>query len=213
MKLAILSDSKFRSEWLERPASRNAGIIWVDSLEKLLKIGDADVYVDLLFELRRDRIQKLAWLLPKVVMVNAVTATLREIGQPFIRISGWPTLLGRPTGEAVLPPGIGREEGEQIFEAIGWPCEFLPDSPGMVSARILAMIVNEAYYTEEAGTSTKTEIDIAMKLGTNYPQGPFEWAAKIGSERIVELLIRLQHDDPRYTVSSLLLQKSTDPAI
>jgi 3-hydroxybutyryl-CoA dehydrogenase len=28
--------------------------------------------------------------------------------------------------------------------------------------------------------STKAEIDIAMKLGTNYPYGPFEWSEKSG---------------------------------
>ena len=45
------------------------------------------------------------------------------------------------------------------------------------------MIINEAYFTWEAGTSTKEEIDIAMKLGTGYPYGPFEWGEKIGLSR------------------------------
>ena len=57
---------------------------------------------------------------------------------------------------------------------------FVKDEPGFVSARIVAMMINEAYFTWEAGTSTKEEIDIAMKLGTGYPYGPFEWGEKIG---------------------------------
>jgi 3-hydroxybutyryl-CoA dehydrogenase len=53
------------------------------------------------------------------------------------------------------------------------------------------MIVNEAFIALKEGVSTKEEIDIAMKLGTNYPYGPFEWAEKIGTERIKNLLSKL----------------------
>ncbi len=60
----------------------------------------------------------------------------------------------------------------------------MKDEPGFVSARIVSMIINEAYFTLEAGTSTKEEIDIAMKLGTGYPFGPFEWGEMIGLSRI-----------------------------
>jgi 3-hydroxybutyryl-CoA dehydrogenase len=37
-----------------------------------------------------------------------------------------------------------------------------------------------------------------MKLGTNYPRGPFEWANLIGAERITGLLMHLSSADPRY---------------
>src|ERR1700710_2457559 len=46
--------------------------------------------------------------------------------------------------------------------------------------RVVAMIINEAYYALDAGVSSKESIDLAMKLGTGYPYGPFEWADRIG---------------------------------
>ena len=42
------------------------------------------------------------------------------------------------------------------------------------------MIINEAFLALQEGVSTKEEINTAMKLGTNYPLGPFEWVEKIG---------------------------------
>ena len=74
----------------------------------------------------------------------------------------------------------------------------------MLSARIIAMIINEAYYTLEAGISSKAEIDTAMKLGTNYPYGPFEWGEKIGLKNIYMLLFELSKTDDRYIVSTAL---------
>ena len=49
-----------------------------------------------------------------------------------------------------------------------------PDIPGFISARVVSMIINEAYFALEEEVSSKEEIDTAMKLGTNYPYGPFD---------------------------------------
>ena len=50
-----------------------------------------------------------------------------------------------------------------------------------------------------------------MKLGTNYPHGPFEWApAMIGVKNIFALLDVLSQTDKRYSPSSLLKQEATD---
>ena len=68
------------------------------------------------------------------------------------------------------------------------------------------MIINEAFYTLEEGTSTKEDINIAMKLGTNYPKGPFEWVDEIGIEHIYEVLDAMQKDshDDRYKICNAL---------
>ena len=70
-------------------------------------------------------------------------------------------------------------------------CIWTPDDYGFIAARIIAMIINEAYYALQENVSTKQQIDIAMKLGTNYPYGPFEWSEKIGIEKIYLLLKKL----------------------
>jgi 3-hydroxybutyryl-CoA dehydrogenase len=70
------------------------------------------------------------------------------------------------------------------------------------------MIINEAYFALEEKISTKGEIDTAMKYGTNYPFGPFEWAEKIGLRRVAALLQRLQLESGRYVPSELLLKEA-----
>ena len=71
------------------------------------------------------------------------------------------------------------------------------------------MIINEAYYTAQEGTASREDIDMAMKLGTNYPYGPFEWSERIGINHIYELLEAIYDDthDERYKICSLLKQE------
>jgi 3-hydroxybutyryl-CoA dehydrogenase len=158
----------------------------------------ADVFIDLRFENSKEHIDVLAKLLPKPVMVNAVTDTLDQIHPEFIRINGWPGFLKGNCLEAAANEEMciraGQLFGEQLI--------FVKDVPGFVSARVVAMIINEAYFTFEAGVSSKEEIDIAMKLGTGYPYGPFEWGEKIGLPRVSELLLRLSAENPVYELAS-----------
>ena len=59
---------------------------------------------------------------------------------------------------------------------------------------------NEAYITAEEGTASREDIDLAMKLGTNYPFGPFEWAKRIGIANVLKLMDALyaSTNDERY---------------
>jgi len=80
------------------------------------------------------------------------------------------------------------------------------DLPGLVVARTIAMLVNEAADAVQQGVCDEAGADAAMKLGVNYPAGPFEWLAFWGADAIVALLDRLdQHyRGERYRVSPYL---------
>jgi 3-hydroxybutyryl-CoA dehydrogenase len=160
----------------------------------------ADAFIDLRFEPSPERIEKLTKLLPKPVLVNSVTDTLDRIHPEFIRINAWPGFLKGNCIEAAANEAIQQKAGQLFGEQL----VFVKDEPGFVSARIVAMIINEAFFTWEAGTSTKEEIDIAMKLGTGYPFGPFEWAGLIGEEGVVELLTRLAKGNSLYELAQSL---------
>ena len=88
--------------------------------------------------------------------------------------------------------------------------QWVKDRVGMVSPRVLAMIINEACFTLEEGTANIEDIDKGMKLGTNYPFGPFEWADKIGVDQIFDLLSVLRKDtgDERFKICPLLKDKA-----
>jgi 3-hydroxybutyryl-CoA dehydrogenase len=88
-----------------------------------------------------------------------------------------------------------------------------PDGPSMepltgeaVQARILATIVNEAASAVADGVASPEAVDIAMRLGTNYPSGPLEWGERIGLAHVVGTLDALHAlvPDGRYRVVPLL---------
>jgi 3-hydroxybutyryl-CoA dehydrogenase len=85
----------------------------------------------------------------------------------------------------------------------------VPDIPGFVTARVISAIINEAYFALEEKVSSREEIDIAMKTGTNYPYGPFEWADKIGLKNVYALLDVLSRDEAGYTPASLLKESAS----
>lgn len=199
MTVAILADELLKQEWNAKKIPGHVVVVWADSIRSLLII-DADVYIDLLFDMDAERTGQLKKLLPKPVIVNSVAYTTKAIGADFVRINAWPTLLQRSLTELAAPEGYDTTLIETVFDE----CQLVPDIPGMITARVIAMIVNEAYYTLGAEVSSKEEIDTAMKLGTNYPYGPFEWSERIGLKRIYELLKVLSRADARYAIAPAL---------
>jgi len=52
--------------------------------------------------------------------------------------------------------------------------------PGFVTSRISALVGNEAFYMLQEGLGSPEDIDKAIKLGLNYPMGPFELGDLVG---------------------------------
>ena len=203
MTVAILADEQLLQEFQRKGVPDGTELIFADSVRALI-ITEADVYIDLLFEPDAERTQHLKRLLPKPVLVNAVSYTTKKIGANFIRINSWPCLLQRSVTELALPAAMSEATIKEIFDQLQWKYVLAPDIPGMITARVLATIINEAYHTLGAQVSSREEIDIAMKLGTSYPYGPFEWSGKIGLQRVYELLMQLSNVDKRYVPADLL---------
>ena len=200
MIAAVLADDQLREEIIEKGVADSTEIIWADSLQSL-RIIDADVYFDLLFEYDRERMSRLQHLLPKPVLVNDVI----HVHDRFIRVNAWPGMLGRSIVEIACHDFTASKNAmDTVFENMGWKFQVVPNITGMVTPRIVSMIINEAYYALEDGVSSREEIDVAMKLGTNYPYGPFEWCRKIGAGKVVGLLRELSSNDQRYTIAPLL---------
>lgn len=92
--------------------------------------------------------------------------------------------------------------------AAGYLPRELADAAGLVVARTIAMLVNEAADAVQNGVCTAEGADAAMKLGVNYPAGPFDWLACWPATRIVEVLDHLDHiyRGDRYRASPMLRQ-------
>jgi 3-hydroxybutyryl-CoA dehydrogenase len=156
------------------------------------------VYIDLDFRNEPQRIEALSRLLPALVIVNAVVPTIAEMGHPFVRFNGWPGWPERQIHELVAPDDFTATRISDLYAQLGHAFRLVPDTTGMISPRILAAIINEAWYTWQDKVSTKEEIDTAMRLGTNYPYGPFEWGTRIGVGVVTDLLWSLSKTAERY---------------
>lgn len=169
-------------------------------------LRQVDIVLDLDFVNEESRGEQLARLQPALIMVNAVVLTLGEIGRPFVRINGWPGFRGKKLHELVSPDPATTQRLRGLYVSLGYTYRLTPDTAGMIAPRIVAGMINEAWHAWEEQVSTKEEIDIAMKLGTNYPFGPFEWGDKIGLGQIASLLWSLSRTDPRYLPAGALQQ-------
>lgn len=201
MKLAVITNEVLKKAFLLKEIPAATELVFINELKEVP--ADTDIVFDLLFENNPERILALRQFLPKPVFINSVAVTLNEISAPFIRLNAWPGFLQRNIAEFAA---LTSEQpvAEHVFKQLGWAYHQVPDTTGMISARVVAMIVNEAYFTFGDGVSTKEEIDIAMKLGTNYPYGPFEWSRVIGLQSIHELLLKLNKENSRYEIASSL---------
>ncbi len=146
------------------------------------------------------------------VLIGSVVDTLNAYGVPanvpIARFNHWPVFINRNCIEFAAHPEQ-RPVFEQLFTQLQVPFFATADTPGFVSARTVSMIINEAFLAMEEQVSTETEIDTAMKLGTSYPMGPFEWCHAIGQPRILALLQKLAATDARYQPAASLSQSNT----
>ncbi len=87
---------------------------------------------------------------------------------------------------------------QHLAERLGKTTMTAQDFPGFIVNRVLLPMINEAVYTLYEGVGGVTDIDTAMKLGTNQPMGPLELADLIGLDTclaIMEVMQRVLGDD------------------
>ena len=90
------------------------------------------------------------------------------------------------------------QQTRSLAEQLGKTTMTAQDFPGFIVNRVLLPMINEAIYTMYEGVGGVTDIDIAMKLGTNQPMGPLELADLIGLDTclaIMEVMHRVLGDD------------------
>jgi 3-hydroxybutyryl-CoA dehydrogenase len=97
-------------------------------------------------------------------------------------------------------------EATGLFQALGKDVSVIGDVPGMIVARTVARIIDLAHDAVAKGVATEEDIDTAMRLGVNYPLGPFEWDRKLGRDFSFDVLDEMHERDPsgRYAPSLAL---------
>ncbi len=129
----------------------------------------------------------------------------------LVGISAFPTFTGAPLVEVaptIYSPKETLEAAAAFFASLGKKIEIVQDRIGMVLPRILCQIINESAFAVTEDVALPQDIDIALKLGVNFPSGPFEWADAIGLKQVCAVLAALQRDsgEERYRTAPLLKQ-------
>ncbi|MEU2333157.1 3-hydroxyacyl-CoA dehydrogenase [Streptomyces sp. NPDC006654] len=114
------------------------------------------------------------------------------------------TRIALSAGHDTLPRTLTEAVG--LFQALGKKVSVIGDVPGMIVARTVARIIDLAHDAVAKGVATEEDIDTAMRLGVNYPLGPFEWSRRLGRDFAYDLLDDLHLRDPsgRYAPSLAL---------
>jgi 3-hydroxybutyryl-CoA dehydrogenase len=87
----------------------------------------------------------------------------------------------------------------------------IKDSPGFVLQRVRAMIANLGMEMAQIGLAAPADIDLAMRLGLNYPKGPFAIAEEMGAGATLRIMQQLQAltGDDRYRPSLWLRRRAS----
>ncbi|MTI38812.1 3-hydroxyacyl-CoA dehydrogenase family protein [Fulvivirga lutimaris] len=172
-----------------------------------------DFIFDFMIDENPELVEHYAKLEKVAVFLNTVRISLGELqftygswDNSIYGFNGLPTFFDR---EVLELTSINGHVNENLLTQLDFQYEVVDDRVGMVTPRVVLMIINEAFYTVMEGTASKEDIDQGMKLGTNYPFGPFEWCERIGISQVYETLEALYEDtkEERYKIAPLLKQE------
>jgi 3-hydroxybutyryl-CoA dehydrogenase len=114
------------------------------------------------------------------------------------------------TAVAVAPsadcPADALDMAVGLLQAAGLDVFVIDDVPGLIVTRTVAMLANLAADAVAGRVASAADIDTAMRLGLNYPQGPLAWAAQWGLRTVLATLDELEswYRDGHYRASPLL---------
>lgn len=201
MKIIIIANAEQEQEIRQKATNEQVELIINNEFPATSELQNAEAIFILNQNISSINFNNLSG---KPIFINSVIDTLSELKLPknVSRINGWPGFLQRETWEIASE---NKNESTTAFERLGWKIIFVKDEPGFVAARVISRLINEAFFAFEEKVSSIEEIDQAMKLGTNYPFGPFEWAEKIGVKNLVTLLNKLLEKDKSYQPSDAFL--------
>ena len=144
---------------------------------------------------------------------RCATERAQALGVADVALFDWPVgpaAAGSATPVVPLAWSVAAQASDEfagqaaeVLRALGWLPQRLADVPGLVVARTIAMLVNEASDAVAQGVCDAAGADAAMTLGVNYPAGPFAWLAQFGAPATVRLLDALDafYRGERYRVS------------
>ncbi|HTY54563.1 MAG TPA: 3-hydroxybutyryl-CoA dehydrogenase [Candidatus Binataceae bacterium] len=195
-----------------KPEERDRVMRRIRATTKMEDLAQADFVIEAIAEMEEAKIElfkKLDKICPPDVIFASNTSSIsitrmgarttradRFIGMHFMNPVPAMKLVEIIRGLATAQQTY--EATKALAEQLGKSTMTAEDFPGFIVNRVLLPMINEAIYTLYEGVGRVTDIDTAMKLGTNQPMGPLELADLIGLDTclaIMEVMHRVLGDD------------------
>jgi len=140
--------------------------------------------------------------------ITSIASSLKDPGRvvgihffnPVLQMALVEIVPGHETRAAVVA------QADEFARSLGKTVVHSRDTPGFVTTRALAVLLNEAAWMLHDGTATRDDIDAAYKLGFHHPMGPFELADLVGLDTALSILDVLWEGfhDAKYRACPLL---------
>ena len=177
----------------------------IESGYLLDKIGAVEVAIELHNESTAAK-QELILALDNALSPDCLLLT-SALATSATQAAAWTRHPERVVGFGLLPP-IGQTgmvelaaalqtsetalaRASAFWQDLQYEPVVVADGPGLVRARLVCCIINEAVSALMEGVAAPEDIDRAMRLGTNYPFGPLEWADMIGLDTVLGVITGL----------------------
>lgn len=186
----------------------------------MVEVAEADVVIELHNE-SADAKQELLFGLGNTIRPEALLLT-SALATSATQAAAWVPHPERVVGFGLLPPlpanGLvevaaalqtadsALNQAADFWRGLGQEPVVVADGPGLVRARVVCCLINEAISALMEGVAEAADIDKAMELGTNYPRGPLAWADYIGLDTVLGVMTGLFNEwgEDRYRPSPLL---------
>ena len=201
-------------------ADRDAALARIDVAIGLRRVGSAEIVIEAAPEdlaIKRALFAEIeAAAGPSTILAsNTSSLPITSIGQELkdpgrlIGLHFFNPVLQMPLvelipGHRTRPETV--ERAERFAVGLGKTVVHSADTPGFVTTRALAVLVNEAAWMLYEGVATRDDIDSAYRLGFHHPMGPFELVDLVGIDTTLAILDILWDGfrDPRYRACPLL---------
>ncbi len=163
---------------------------------------------------RGDRPGKDSLILVTPIGEDVTTTALKQDLDPA-RTLGVDTLVGLKTRRTIMTNPATKVEFRAAAHGLlvqdGVKATVIRDCPGFIGQRVISMICNIGCQIAQFGTAAPEDIDKAVVLGLNYPNGPLTFGEVLGPRNILRVLDSLIsfYGDPRYRASPWLRRRAS----
>jgi len=146
-------------------------------------------------------------------MGESVTTMAKQVKSPerYVGFSLSALFPEKKLVELIMGEGTASDAvamAKDLFEKLQFTVVISQDRAGHIVNRVVASMINEAIYVHMYGLAQMKDIDQMMRLGANFPMGPFEYADSVGLDRVLKTLEWLTEElGPQYRPCPLLRRK------